>query len=91
MGELERKAIEHFGKKNQIIKTIEELGELQTALARYLLYKDECYHDDVVEEICDCVIMIEQLKELFDISFRLESKREMLASIISGEILYRRN
>ena len=38
---IEELAIKKWGVKNQILKTIEELGELSSALSRYLLYNEQ--------------------------------------------------
>ena len=87
---IEELAIKKWGVRNQILKTIEELGELSTALARYLIYKDESYEWDVVDEIADCYILLDQLKVLFpEVGERMYSKRERLAQIVNEHIKYR--
>lgn len=57
-------AIESFGEFNQILKSIEELSELQRALCRYLItgYEDP----NIAEELADTWIMMSQLFEIFD-------------------------
>lgn len=52
--------LEHYGDTHQIIKTIEELGELQSALARWL-NKERVSREDVITEIADVKIMAEQM------------------------------
>lgn len=54
------------GEKTQIIKTCEEMSELQTALLHYCNGKDSVKH--VTEEIADVLVMIEQLKIIFNVS-----------------------
>ena len=54
------------GEKTQIIKTCEEMSELQTALLHYCNGKDSVHH--VTEEIADVLVMIEQLKIIFNVS-----------------------
>lgn len=69
-------AVDRFGERHQMIKAVEELGELQTALARLLgteaeiyspeaTYKDYLY-DNVQEEIADVEILLLQLRMIFD-------------------------
>lgn len=52
-----QKIADHYGKNNQILKSIEEMAELQQALL-----KGEPKH--IAEEIADVEIMLEQLKYL---------------------------
>jgi len=88
---IEELAIKKLGVKNQILKTIEELGELSTALARYLLYKDETYEYDVIDEIADCQILLDQLRVVFpEVGERVHSKRERLAQTVTEQVEYRR-
>lgn len=62
---IEKKAVEVFGKENQLIKFQEELGELISAISRYLLNIDGA--EQVMEEIADVIIMGEQCKKfIFD-------------------------
>lgn len=59
------RAIETYGINTQYMKTIEELGELIRALARFSVSKDDFALDDfdnLIEEIADVEIMIEQIK-----------------------------
>jgi len=67
--ELYRRIIKKYGKKDQIIKSIEELSELQKALCKYQLYnfpeKLSTLIENIGEEIADVEIMINQLKIIF--------------------------
>ena len=65
------KAIEHYKPANQVVQAIEELGELQQALARFL--NDRA--NNVEEEIADVEIMIIQLKIIFNLS-KIDNWRE---------------
>jgi len=76
------RAFHTWGIELQLLKTVEELSELQKAIARYLIkrcierdqriFKKADFWDindltnDIVEEIVDCEIMLNQLKEYFD-------------------------
>lgn len=61
-------AIDTFGIEKQLIVTIEELSELQKAIAKYLRYnKSDEYVGEIIEEIIDAEIMIRQVKKIFKI------------------------
>ena len=79
-----RKAINTFGGNNQIIKTIEELGELETALARYF-DRNKADNDNICEEIADVEIMLEQLKMIFD-SKTIKRYKEIKLNRLSGVV-----
>ena len=55
-----REALLHFGYGHQTFKAIEELSELQRALAKEAMHEPRAV-DNIVEEIADCLIMLEQL------------------------------
>lgn len=55
---------EIFGNKAQMIKAIEELAELQMAIAKFL--NEPADKTNIIEEIADVEIMTEQLKIMFD-------------------------
>ncbi|MBQ5874231.1 MAG: hypothetical protein IIW58_08820 [Bacteroidales bacterium] len=65
-----RQILDFFGNTMQCIVAIEEMSELQKALAKYL--RGLQYHDyadilaDIREEIADVQIMLDQLKMIFD-------------------------
>lgn len=64
-----RKILNHYGVYHQIMKCIEELGELQCALARHIAgderYTIEQRIDNIKEEVADVMFMMEQLSEAF--------------------------
>jgi NTP pyrophosphatase (non-canonical NTP hydrolase) len=65
-----RQILSQFGNTMQSIVAIEEMSELQKALAKYL--RGLQYHDygdvlaNIREEIADVQIMLDQLKLVFD-------------------------
>ena len=61
-------ALEFYGPEAQIIKAIEELAEVQQALAKYLnsSEKHTPLIDNILEEIADVYIMFAQMEALFN-------------------------
>lgn len=55
----------HYGEESQMLKAIEEMGELTSVLIRWLRDDDRVNRDDVITEIADVSIMIEQLMYIF--------------------------
>ena len=90
MREICSAAVDRFGPKDQILKAIEELAELQRALARYSAkWMDTRSSDNVHEEIADVGIMIAQLRLMFDaneIDDWTDSKLESLARMVGVKI-----
>ncbi len=87
--EIYRAAVKEFGGAHQTLKAIEELAELQRALARD--YSGEGMKTDlhVCEEIADVEIMLNQLRLIFDpkeIDDWKDSKLERLARMVGVEI-----
>ena len=60
-----REICKHYGTKNQVLKAVEEMAELQQALIKTTI-GDGGDLDNVVEEIADVCIMVEQLRCIFD-------------------------
>ena len=60
-----RQIYDHFGGEEQMLKTIEELGELQVALTRFYQHRDEENRAAVEEELADVMNMSEQMTFLF--------------------------
>ena len=52
------KIFKHYGEKAQLVQLQEELGELQSAISRYLNGKN----NNMYEEMADVLIMINQFK-----------------------------
>lgn len=86
--EICKAAVKRFGEGHQIIKAMEELGELTQALAK--LVNDAPVTGDVCEEIADVEIMIEQLKIIIGPEYEMymlkkkEDKMKRLAEILKG-------
>ena len=60
-------ALSEMGKVPNIIKTIEELSELQQALCKYLTGPvDEAVYANVHEELADAGIMLNRMLMIFD-------------------------
>lgn len=55
--------LEHYGKFTQIVKCMEECGELIRALSKHLC--NEGNYEDVVEELADVDIMLSQMRYIF--------------------------
>lgn len=56
-------ALEHYGVHHQIVKCMEECGELIQALAKNMC--GEHYAENVVEELADVEIMLRQMRTVF--------------------------
>jgi NTP pyrophosphatase (non-canonical NTP hydrolase) len=68
-----KKAIEKYGTHNQMLKCIEECGELSRAISRILIelssgdgFTTEESQENLYEELADVSIMIEQMIIMFD-------------------------
>lgn len=78
-----KKAIEFYGEQHQIIKAIEEMGELTQSLSKYLNCKTI---GNVHEEMADVLIMLAQLQNIFgDVSIEIKRKLERLKHRMDGE------
>ena len=62
------KAIQHYGKNNQLLQTCEECSELIQAISKAVRFNDAEHILGVAEEISDVEIMIEQIKRIFGIN-----------------------
>lgn len=62
-----KSAIEKYGETSQIIKTIEELSELQKELCKFI-NTTEYNRTQIVDEMSDVMIMIKQTRLIFNIS-----------------------
>ena len=86
-------AVEAWGERHQLLKALEELGELQAALARYMVVPSGVdmrlyaqIADHVSEEIADVEIMLCQVKVILgnaqDVLTWKNLKRDRLAARI---------
>lgn len=78
----------HFGIRNQAIKTMEECSELIQATAKYIIkgYFEECEYSedgidfesvyDLIEELVDARLMIDQMEYLLNCSMSCEEIRK---------------
>ena len=62
-----RRIAEHYGRKNQERQAISELCELQYVLTRRLEQRHADWQNDLIDEMADCLVMIEQLRALYNI------------------------
>lgn len=78
------KAIEHYGRVPQMVKAIEELGELSTEIARNILgvYPAD---DKIVDEVADVTIMMRQLAIIFG-EKAVEDRIEFKLTRLQGRI-----
>ena len=67
----------YFGEKNQLIKAIEELSELQKELCKVVLTPDLTIKptDEVIDELADVEIMCAQLRHIFEISDQVDERK----------------
>lgn len=68
-----KKAISKYGTRNQMLKCIEECGELSRAISRILIelssgdgFTTEQSQENLYEELADVSIMVEQMIMMFD-------------------------
>jgi NTP pyrophosphatase (non-canonical NTP hydrolase) len=78
-------AVEHFGHIHQMIKTVEEAGELQRAIARLIQYNLETREpeppeliENLIEETADVGIMIKQLTYILGVDVVTEAEEKKL-------------
>ena len=71
--EVLKQAIKTYGTHNQMLKCIEECGELSRAISRILIelssgdgFTTEASQENLYEEMADVHIMLEQLMMMFD-------------------------
>lgn len=77
-------AIQKFGQKSQLIKTIEEMGELQIEIAKIL--NADARELTIIDEIADVAIMLQQLTLIYGedlVSQRINYKIDRLKKRIS--------
>ena len=77
--ELLRPIITAFGEKSQMLKSIEEMSELQKAICKYLESPSVDNLANITEEMADVSIMIDQLLIIF-------SNGEEMQKIVANKI-----
>ena len=60
-----KEILEHYGPEAQVVKTMEELAELQAELARLLIKQGDI--EKTKSEMADVLIMVNQLKIILDV------------------------
>jgi len=75
------KAISTYGESNQILKAVEELGELKNALIDYNKNSSEENLKNVITEIADVKIISKQLLKIFGYSLIKEEMDKNIKSI----------
>lgn len=81
-----RRALEHYGGREQHDKATEEMGELTVALARYRDGRGSA--EQVIDELADVAVMIAQLAELYGreaVDERIGHKLARLKRRIAGK------
>ena len=75
--ELIEQVTSHFGEKNQLIKAIEEMSELQKELCKVVLTPHLTIKptDEVIDELADVEIMCAQLRHIFGISEQVYERK----------------
>ena len=67
------KAIYTYGSSHQILKAIEELGELERALIKKLMHQKD--NHNLIEETADVEVMLYQIKQIYGIFSEVHSVR----------------
>ena len=85
-----KKASDYFGTSSQCMVAIEEFSELINELAKSLVGKNKRGIEGLVDEVADSMIMLEQLKFIYniedDVDQRMDYKLSRLENIIDGKV-----
>ena len=83
-------ALAMYGKATQLIVALEELSEAQKEICKAL--RGEVNLDHLAEEVADATIMLEQVRQMFDINPKvceaMDAKMLRLADRITRDLLY---
>lgn len=63
-----RKILAHYGNKKQEVQAVQELSELILLLVARPDQRGDGYRARLIEEIADCEVMIEQVKQMHGIT-----------------------
>ena len=63
---VEERAVVAYGKDMQLNVAVEEFSELIKEICKHKRGRDN--RENIIEELCDCYIMMEQIEIIFDIS-----------------------
>lgn len=73
------KTMFHFGIRNQVVKSVEELSELQKELCKSLLDDkkwSKMPKDGIIDELADVENMCIQLRHIFGISEQVDERKK---------------
>lgn len=83
--EIIKRAVEHYGVNAQMLKCIEEMGELSRALSRALNQNERTDNANICEEIADVSILLDQLHWHFGKDYILRLKMEKITMFNAEE------
>ena len=72
--EVLKQAIAKFGHNNQLVMVIEESAELIKAVTKYKRWPNLTTLQDMYDEAADVLIMIEQIKLMFDCEKQIKER-----------------
>lgn len=82
------KALNCYGRANQLVVAIEELAELQKVITKYLR-GEQVSEENTAEEIADVTIVMEQIRLIFDcndaVCEQMDAKIRRLNNRMSAE------
>lgn len=64
---------DHYGKDHQLLKLAEECGELQTAIARFILDPNANNYKNLIEEMADVRNVAQQIEYLLDVEMEVDT------------------
>lgn len=82
-----KQAQHQFGNTNQTIVAIEELSELAKELCKLIRYPHEAELPRLAEEMADVTIMLEQLRQMYDINDEVCSWMDFKVSRLQERIM----
>ena len=87
--QMAEKAVERFGRNNQLWQFIEEVAELIVAICRKR--RGRGTDDEIAEEVADVRITLEQIPKIYRIEnkvrFYEEAKLDRLEDVIEGRVI----
>ena len=81
------KVIRVYPKQHQLLIAMEELNELSQAISKYIRYGDV---EPLLEEYADVEVVLEELRQMFDIKKKEIDKRcaKKLYRALEGKVAY---
>lgn len=82
------KVIRVYPKQHQLLIAMEELNELSQAISKYIRYGDI---EPLLEEYADVEVVLEELRQMFDIKKKEINKRsaKKLFRALEGKVAYK--